>query len=346
MRYLAISILLLLLVAPPALAAEGGGTMPVYSIQVRAVPLAELEDGMATYRRLRDEGYLAYASRVEISGEPWLRIAVGVFRSRGAAAEFGRAFGAAEGLEHFVAPAPVRVLPAADEREFVVTPSALWVRGSGGVREVFAFDAEAPNGSGLPAAILPVLSSDGRTLAAIYNCRLLVAAIDGDAAVDATDAPGGPCVTTVSDQNYGWRPGWSPSGDYVAFLDQALWEYEIGLWLARSDGGGLLCLACNRHGQSAVRWFVWHPSEDRVLFVEGSSLGTIPVGGGLFTADVDGTIRTIIPADPSVGWEQYEEIAGPLRIEDGFLHFRRVRWLDDNYIETSITEDRLPIGAL
>ncbi len=113
-----------------------------------------------------------------------------------------------------------------------------------------------------------------------------------------------------------------------------------------ADGTDLRCLACNRQGQSAVRWFVWHPSEDRVPFVEGSSLGTIPVGGGLFSAETDGTIRTIIPADPSVGWEQYEEIAGPLRIEDGLLHFRRVRWLDDNFVERRITDDRLPIDAL
>lgn len=317
-----------------------------YSIQVRAVPLAEQESGMATYRALRDRGYLVYAYRARVDDAPWLRIAVGAFASRGQAAEFGRAFAAAEDADPFVAPAPVRVLPGAGERDFVVTPSALWVRGGDGAREVFAFQAEAPNGADLPAAILPELAPDGRTLAAVYGCRLLVAAIDGDAARAVNDPPGGPaCVSAEHELSYGWRPGWSASGRHVAFLDQAFWEYPIGLWVARADGGGLRCLACNRDGQSAVKWFVWHPTEDRILFVEGYAHGTVAVGGGLYSAEMDGTIRTIFAADPG-DRATYEEIAGPLRIEDGFLHFRRVRWLDDAFIETSITEDRIPIGAL
>ena len=113
----------------------------------------------------------------------------------------------------------------------------------------------------------------------------------------------------------------------------------------QEDTKSFRCLACNRDGQSRVRWFVWHPSEDRVLFVEGFSMGTVAVGGGLFEGEMDGTIRTLIAVEPS-DYKTYEEIAGPLTIQDGFLHFRRVRWLDDNFVETSITDDRLPLDAL
>lgn len=340
-------LIILMLMLTPAQTQEAGATPAaesVYSIQVRAVPLVDAEDGMATYRRLRDKGYLSYAYRVEINEEPWLRIAVGAFRSRGSAAEFGRAFSAAESMDNFVAPAPVLILPGAGERDFVVTPSALWARGGDGAREVFVFATDAPGDGMLPAAILPELSPDGAALAFIHGERIYTARLDGDQAIPLNSGPGAPGVST--DADYPWRPGWSPSSRHVAFLDQAFWETDIGLWLAPADGGDLRCLACNRQGQSAVRWFVWHPSEDRVLFVEGSSLGSIPVGGGLYSAEVDGTIRTIIPADWSVGWENYEEIAGPLTIADGYLHFRRVRWLDDNYVETSITDDRLSVDAL
>ena len=345
MRTLALLIVLVLpMVSSPVPASDRDAGDVRYSIQVRAVPLAEADAGLATYRALRDKGYLVYAYRTEIDGAPWLRIAVGAFASRGAAVEFGRAFSAAEGLDHFVAAAPVRVLRGTGEREFVVTPSALWVRGGDGAHEVHVFDAEAPNKAGLPAAILPEIAPGGRALAAVYDCGLLVVPVDGHGAVDATE-PDGPCVSAEFDRSYAWRPGWSPSGDYVAFLDQALWEHTIGLWVARADGGGLRCLTCNRDGQSAVRWFVWHPNEDRVLFVEGYAHGTVAVGGGLYSADMDGTVRTLIAAEPG-HWKDYEEIAGPLTIEDGYLHFRRVRWLDDNYIETSITDDRLPIDGL
>lgn len=333
----------LLLMLTPAQAQQAGAvpSTTVFSIQVRAVPLAEEEDGMATYRQLMDKGYLAYTYRVEINEEPWLRIAVGAFRSRGAAAEFGRAFSAAESMDHFVAPAPVLILPGAGERDFVVAPSALWVRGGDRAREVFVFATQAPNRAGQPAAILPEMSPNRDAIAFVYDDRLYTATLDGDAALALTQ-PGAPWV--AADTDYSWRPGWSPSGRYIAFLDQAFWEYPIELWVARADGGDLRCLACNRDGQSRVRWFVWHPSEDRLLFVEGYSVGTVAIGGGLYSAEIDGAVRTLIAREPG-DYKTYEEIAGPLRIEDGFLHFRRVRWLDDNFIDTSITEDRMPIDA-
>ena len=165
--------LLLVLASAPVSAAEAGAAT-VYSIQIRAVPLAERVDGMATFQQIKDRGYLVYAYRAEIDGAHWLRIAVGAFDSRGEAAEFGRGFAAAEGMDHFVAAAPVLILPGAGERDFVVTPSALWVRGGDGAREVYAFQAEAPNGAGLPAAILPELSPGGEALAFVYDTNGLL----------------------------------------------------------------------------------------------------------------------------------------------------------------------------
>ncbi|NNG03017.1 MAG: hypothetical protein HKM95_02820 [Inquilinus sp.] len=310
---------------------------------MRAVPLAERADGLATLRQIETRGYLAYAYQAKVNEATWLRIAVGAFASRGEAAAFGRVFAAAEGMDFFVTRAPIRVLPGAGELDFVVTPSALWVRGGDGARKVFTFATEAPNDGRLPAAILPELSPDSDAIAFVYDDRLYTATVDGDAALALTE-PGAPWV--AADTDYEWRPGWSPSGRYVAFLDQAFWEYPIELWVARADGGELRCLACNRDGQSRVRWFVWHPGEDRVLFVEGFAMGTVAVGGGLYSAEMDGTVRTVIAVERGGKREDYEEIAGPLRIEDGFLHFRRVRWLDDNFEQISITDDRLPIGRL
>ena len=343
MKSTAILTILLLMLAP----AQAQGTEPMpsaathYSIQVRAVPLAEAEDGMATHRELRDKGYLVYAYRAEINGAAWLRIAVGAFHSRGAAAEFGRAFSAAEGMDHFVTAAPVLILPGAAERDFVVTPSALWVRGGDVAREVFAFDAEAPNGAGLPAAILPELSPGGQTLAFVYGCRLLVAAVDGDAAVDATDAPGSPCASAEAD--IPWRPGWSFLGEYIFFLDSAFRESPISLWVARAEGGEVRCLICNAGGSQAVYWFAAHPSEDRVFFVDASAYGLAHVGGDLFSTDMDGNIRPVAAA--ALG--THEEIIGPLRIEDGHLHYRRLRWLDfPNSWDKEITDERMPVDTL
>lgn len=310
-----------------------------YSIQVRAVPLAELDQGMATYRELREKGYLVYAYRAEIDDAPWLRIAVGAFSSRGAAAAFGRLFSTVEEMDHFVTAAPVHVLPSTEGREFVITPSALWVRGTDGARETHAFSDEAPNRADLPTTILPEPSPDGDALAYVYGSYLYIATPEGRAAAEALE-PGTPSVS--ADADYPWRPAWSASGDYVAFLDQPFWEYPIGLWMARADGDGQLCLACNRDGQSAVKWFAWHPSEDRLFFVEGFAYGTIAIGGGLFSAEMDGTVTEV----SAVQRGEREEIAGPLRIEDGRLHYRRVRWLDENYETKTIADESIPVSEL
>lgn len=332
------SAFVLTLVSGPAPAGDRDVSEVRYSVQVQAVPLAEAEDGLATYRGLRDKGYLSYAYRVEINGAPWLRVAVGAFASRGAAAEFGRVFMAVEGGEPFVTRAPIRVFAGADDHDFVITPSALWLRGGDGPREVFAFEATAPNAGRLIHDLNPAPSPSGDALAFIYETRVYVASLD-DPGVRPLTEPGAPYVTAEAD--YPWRIGWSPSGRHVAFLDQALWEHPIGLWVARADGGALVCVACNRDGQSAVRWFVWHPEEDRVLFVEGFSGGTVAVGGGLFSAEVDGTVSPVAAATRG----EREEIAGPLGIEDGHLSFRRVQH-DSEYMDKTMTDDRLPVGAL
>lgn len=339
MRILAMLIVFALQVVAAPLSVGAQPAEAWYSIQVRAVPLADAEQGMAIYRDLRDKGYLAYVYRTEINDAPWLRIAVGAFASRGSAAEFGRAFSAGEAMDHFVTAAPVRVLPSTEEREFVITPSALWVRGGDGVRETFAFTNEAPNRADLPAAILPEPSPDGDALAFVYGSYLYIATPEGRAAAEALE-PGTPHVTAEGD--YPWHPAWSASGDYVAFLDQAFWEYPIGLWMARADGGGQLCLACNRDGQSAVKWFAWHPSEDRLFFVEGYAYGTVAVGGGLYSAEMDGTVTEVSALDRG----EREEIAGPLRIEGGRLHYRRIRWLDDNYETKSIIDESIAVDGL
>ncbi len=337
-----LTILLLMLV--PARAQDTAAMAPAatpYSIQVRAVPFAEREDGMAAYRQLKDKGYLVYAYVAWVDGAPWLRIAVGAFDSRGAAAEFGRAFATAEGMEHFVAAAPVLILPGAEERDFVVTPSALWVRGGDGAREVYGFTAEAPNRAGLPAAILPELSPDGEALAFVYDTYGLNIARQSGHPGGVQMEPGYPYVTP--DADHPWRPAWSPSSDYVAFLGKSNYRdpFRI-LWMAPNPAGWADCLTCGLGRQHAVEWFVWHPSEDRVLFIEEFAQGAGAVGGRLFSAEMDGTI-TEIAAVERIG---DDEIAGPLRIEDGRLHYRRVRWLDDRKIENTITDESIPVDAL
>ena len=314
--------------------ADGAAAQGFYSIQVRAVPAAEKADALATYRMLHDKGYLAYVYPVEIDGKPWLRIAVGVFDSDEAAAAFGESFSATVGLDHFVTRAPVSVAPAKGG-EFVVTPSALWTRQGDRVREVFVFDDPAPRKFAAPGGIRLKPSPDGKAAAFQYGMRVYAVGIGDEEAVQLT--AGG---TYFGDEHdYGPTPYWSPSGRYVAFHDFLEFEVNTGLWVARADGSELRRLV--NYAQYAVRGFVWHPTEDRVFFVKSYSMGSVSVGGPIQSVDMDGTIKTVLEQDK----EAYQELAGPLEIKDGYLHYRRAQF-DDNWVLQTYTDERVPIADL
>ena len=314
--------------------AGGAAAQGPYSIQVRAVPAAEKADALATYRMLRDKGYLVYTYPAEIGGEPWLRVAVGVFDSSQDAAAFGKSFSAAVGLDHFVARAPVSVTPGKGG-DFVVTPRALWTRQDGEAREVFAFDDPPPRKFAAPGGIRLKLSPDGKAVAFQYGMRVYAVGLGDEEAALLT--AGG---TYFGDEHiYGPTPHWSPSGRYVAFHDFLEFEVSTGLWVARADGSELRKLV--DYEQYAVKGFVWHPTEDRVFFVKSYSMGSVSVGGPIQSVDMDGAIRTVLDHDK----EAHQELAGPLRIEDGYLHYRRAQF-DDNWVIQSYTDEQIPIAGL
>lgn len=309
----------------------------LYSIQVRAVPLAKRADGMATYRVLRDKGYLVYAYRAEVDGKLWLRIAVGAFDSIDAAAAFGKLFSATEMPDYFVARAPVRVLAAAGG-DFVVTPSALWTRAGGRAREVFIFDDPAPRKFVAPGQIELKPSPDRKAVAFQYGDRVHTVRLGDDKAIQLS-AGGG----DFSDEPiHGPTPYWSPSGRYVAFHDFLEFEVKTSLWVARANGGELRALVDNRPARSnnAVKAFVWHPADDRIFFVDGYARGSVSVGGAIRSVDMAGNIVTVLDNNR----ETRQEFAGPLRIEEGYLHYRRVRFNAD-YSERTIDNERMPLAA-
>jgi len=297
--------------------------------------MAERADGMTTYRALRDKGYLVYTYKAEIEGKPWMRVAVGVFGNIDAAAAFGKSFSAKEKQDHFVAAAPVRIT-AAVGGYFVVTPSALWTRAGGRVREVFVFDDPAPRGFAAPRGIGLKPSPDSKAVAFQYGARVYAVGLgDEEANLLTGSGRGG-----FSDEHiYGPEPHWSPSSRYVAFHNFLEFEFNTSLWVARADGSELRKLV--DYAQYAVRGFVWHPTDDRVFFVKSYSMGSVSVGGPIQSVDMDGTIKTVLDQDE----EAHQELAGPLEIKDGYLHYRRAQF-DDNWVIQTYSDERTPLSDL
>ena len=316
---------------------EPDGIWPTYSVELRPVPFEERERGLALMRELQDKGYLSYAYRFDADGQSWLIVGVGAFAERNGAVAFSRNFHAIEGRRGSVTEAQARIIPGDGQRDFVITPTALWVRDGSGPRQVYAFGAELPFWKGLPQVILAQLSPDRRSLAFVYDRRVHVASLDAEDTVALTDGRS-PQISPVGD--YPWQPNWSPSGDHLVFLDLAVFGQPTGLWSVRADGGELQCLSCSADGGQAVRWFLWHPNEDRLLFVRTARLRA--VGGELLSAEMDGTVRPVAVA--TLG--EFEEFVGPLRIEDGRLHVKRLRSADAQYSDHTTIRETLPVDAL
>ncbi|MDH3596096.1 MAG: SPOR domain-containing protein [Rhodospirillales bacterium] len=343
MRRLIVLPVLLLLSAPVGGLAAGDAAAassrtPRYSVQVRAVPPVEKADGLATYRALRDKGYLAYVVEAEVAGAKWLRVRVGAFATRQEADSFGRTLSAKEGLDHFVTEAPLKVLHAAGERALLAAPGALWLLEAERDREILDLtDAGDGNGNGL-LAVRPAPSPNGRGVLFVYRDRLY--GVDLEAGTARMLAAEGEFDAYF----HGQRPLrllWSPSGRYVAFVDFVDFEAPTSLWVVRADGSERLCLIDNRdpRSQSAVKDFIWHPTEDRILFIEGYAFGTVSPGGSIHSLDMDGN-RTPVLAN-----RKQVQFVGPMRTDDNYLHYGKLTF-DENFIDATRTEERLPISGL
>ncbi len=318
-------------------AAEPDGVWPAYAIELPGVPFDAPEPALAQLQRLREKGYLAYAYRRDSDGVSWMSLAIGAFHDLDAATDFHRAFTETEGLSASIIAAPARIVPGQGGGEFVVTPTALWVRDDAGVREVYRFEAEGPYWRYLPRVILAKLSPDGRSLAFLYAGRVHVASLDSADTIALNDSQS-PRVAVGLD--YPWQPGWSPSGRHVVFLDRAEWYQPGGLWMASGDGEDLRCLSCDPTGMAAVRWFLWHPTEERLFFLRTARRTAI--GGELLSVGADGVIQPVA----AVPLADREEIVGPLAIEDGHLAFKRLRWVDEHHSQHTVTDERVPLDAL
>ena len=335
------TIAILILLATPMIFAPGSASSQSSAETLYSVQLDNAGDAVATYRALRDKGYFAYAFLEDADDAYRLGVAVGVFASPGAAAEFGLAFAAAEAMDATVIEARVEVIAAAGQREFVVTPSALWLRSADQAREIYTAEIQHhERRSTRPAEMLAEIAPDGRTLALVYEPHLVIATIDG-AADHRLLENGYPYV--MENAEFPWRPIWSASGNHVAFLGNPGWGNPAGVWVLRNgDDEYPGCLSCDFGNLRAAEWFVWHPSEERVLFIEDAGDGAAAGGRRLRSADMDGYVSAI----DSIALGENEEVSGPLRIENGRLHYRHVQWRDGDRTEEAISDASISINAL
>ena len=164
MKKLSASILLLVGIAvlTAGLCSRADAAQKYYSVQVKAVPLAEKKDGFAIYNDLKRKGYLVYYYKARVKDEWWMRVRLGVFATIPEAQAFGETFKKNKGFDFVVTKADILVYPYRNEYEIVATPSAIWMRKDTKDRELYRYSHYKIYTSDKPGNVSVVITDDGK----------------------------------------------------------------------------------------------------------------------------------------------------------------------------------------
>lgn len=155
-----------------------------YSIQFAALPLSQMNDGLAICEQLKGKGYLVYYSKIEIDGNLWIRLRAGVFRSISTAQEFGKKFSKREGFDFFVAKASVHVDAFKSEYNIITTPSAIWMINDSNSKELFSFSRSKVETIDKLEKSRPVISPDGSKIVFNYESQNYTISVKNEKAVN------------------------------------------------------------------------------------------------------------------------------------------------------------------
>ena len=282
-----------------------------YSVQVKAVPLADKASALALYERLKANGHLAYYYIERIDDRLWMRVRVGAFDSIDEARTLGELLAEREGLDFYIARSPVQLRRHGPSR-LVIAPSGVWVEHGGEPRELVHAGAKTTSQA---VDVDADLSPDGRQIAVMHGDALTV-----------YEAAGGNLLFRIGETGSIMpRVRYSPDGQWIAFQPLRDFEGEFSLWVLPSAGGEPRRLIDTTGTSRTIRSFVWHPSAPLIYYVEGQAWGAVSKGGRILVTGLDGEPRVFLEPQG-----QREEFAGELSVRDRALHYRVIRF-DENY---------------
>lgn len=207
-----------------------------------------------------------------------------------------------------------------EEFELLTTPSTLWQIGPSYKRDIYRFDTNSVNRYDMCFSTMAVLSPQKTEAVFLFQNQIIK--------VDLVTLEE---FILVGKQNsdlselYDSEPKWSYNGDYVAFVNFADWEANTSLYVIDSEGEKLELLVSNIYStNSAVRSFMWHPSQLGIFFIELDIYGN--VGGSLSSISIDGDRKNIVQADP----EKKEGLSHNFELLNNMLRYEIVQY-DSSY---------------
>lgn len=338
---LAANVILALIFTIGTLPLEAHQDRPVYSVQVAALPLAEMARGLALIERLKSEGYLAYHFRHRSKDQDWLRIRIGAFTTEPQAKDFAEQLKRTEAMDSFVTMSPVRVQERGDIR-IVTTPNAIWIEDGASARELFQFlpfsDSRA---SCFLSKVTAELAPDASTVAIAYRNQLIRLPISGGETQIIADFDNlGNLCQPLGRRNCFFQPvvKWSPDGAWIALVPERGFEIKSDLWVVPSVGGKPRHLVDNSDTQDSVKSFVWHPSLPVIFYVSGYVFGTVSPGGSIYAVDLEG--RRVLVCEPDD--KRFQQLRGELAVRDGYLHYQVIEFTE-NYLSSTATDAKIPL---
>lgn len=254
-----------------------------YCIQVKSYPPAEYLDGLKIYKELRDKGYLVYYYTQYIQNKNWLRVRIGYFQSKKAAGEFGEKFRVREDMDYFVTEADhIFVDPIGKGHTIISTPSSRYVKSAETIKEIYSIYDKIHEEGYLFGFYKPVVTSD-QAIILFFDTRVIK--------YDLKNAK--THILSSGRRFINSSPKLSPSGKYVAYLDQYGWGSPTSLRLIDTkENLDSILVDQSPSEYRQIKKYDWIPNDDKLLFISGSAYTSS--GGELYLADVSGNAVQVI----------------------------------------------------
>lgn len=281
-----------------------------YTIQVDSLPLIFEDKIIQRYQELKLQNQIVIISKYKPYQESdfFISIGIGLFENY----EKALAYSIEKEFNYRIRKISI-IISENNYRRILKSPTTLWLEQGNNYKDIYNFIPEYLNGKDLFYTQPLIFQQNNEVLFELNNK-----------------------IISINLKDFGFKeynvnkitnsfPQRSPSGKYIAYITENLWESESSLKILSNDSSYYLIDVKKTQKQEAIKNFHWHPSEDIIFYISGQAYGTLSVGGQIFACDLNSNNFLLIPRNP-----HKEEITINFQVNDEFLYYE-IAHFDDNY---------------
>lgn len=301
-----------------------------FSVQVASHPISEKEEALQLLSKMKERGYFVFLTtyRPENSKEIYIRIRTGYFPKYAEAKRHCIKL-QKDGFEYYIDKQKFIVASKGNMR-IIKTPNSIWLFDENNFKELFDITPSLFDRNIDFYYTQPFISPKGDEVLFEYDGKIIKINLNTNEKL------------IIENHVSNSFPQKSPSGKYIAYINDNLWESESSLWIHNSETSFCLVDVNESKKQDAIKNFVWHPTEDIIFYIIGSAYGTLTVGGEIWAVDITGKKCSLI----SCATNNREEIVNEFFIENNSLKYK-IAQFDDGYTQISkLIEKKMRLDKL